>query len=397
MLAGSNISFFFSCGFRPFFLGAAAWAVIGMSLWAALLSGQFSFTTPYGVIGWHAHEFIFGYVAAVITGFMLTAIPNWTGRAPVQGIILVVLFALWLSARVAIGFADVLGLVTAALIDSLFPLSVAIIALREIIAGQNRRNYKIVVILVLFAASNIWFHIEVVNRGFPLDSIRTALAIVVMLIMLIGGRIIPNFTHNWLVKQGIEARPVAFNAVDVLAFAFAAVSLASWLVLPRYVLSGALLAVAGVMHIVRLARWSGLQTVREPLVLVLHIGYLFVPIGFITVGCSVIWPQTVPAGTALHVWSTGAIGVMTLAVMTRAIRGHTGRALTAPPITQLIYVLVIVSALARLATIIAPGNTLALIHIASYAWVAAFAVFVVLYAPMLLVPQRSSDESMGNG
>ncbi len=384
MDTGARISFFFGYGFRPFFWVAALWAAIAMVLWMGLLAGHLSFATPYGAFGWHAHEFIFGYVAAVLTGFLLTAIPNWTGRAPVQGVTLAVLFVIWLSGRVAIGFAGTLGLVAAAVIDSLFLISIVLIAAREITAGENRRNYKILVILALFTATNIWFHIEVIHGNYPLDSTRAALALIVTLIMLIGGRIIPAFTHNWLVKQGSENLPVTFNAVDIFALAFSVVSLVSWVVLPGHNLVGAALIGAGFVHIVRLSRWSGLDTLREPLVFVLHIGYLFIPLGFLVVGCSVILPQTIPIGAALHAWSTGAIGLMTLAVMTRAIRGHSGRELTAPPTTQAIYVLMIISVLARLATIVELGSVLMLMQVASYAWVASFVVFVILYTPMLL-------------
>lgn len=391
MRIATRVAFFFGYGFRPFFFFAAIWAVIGMLLWIAFLTGQISFSTPYTAIGWHVHELIFGYVAAVVTGFLLTAIPNWTNRAPVQGNALAALVLIWLSGRVAVGFADVIGLVTAAVIDCLFLLGVVIVAVREISAAQNRRNYKILVILSLFAAANVWFHIEAVNGDFPFDSVRAAIAVIVMLIMLIGGRIIPNFTHNWLVKQDSQALPAPFNAVDGVALVWAAFSLVVWIVLPGHVLTGVLLIGAGFFHIGRLARWSGLQTLQEPLVFILHIGYLFIPLGFFAVGCSVLWPQTVPTGSALHVWSAGAIGVMTLAVMTRAIRGHSGRALSAPLSTQAIYMLVIVSVLARLATIVAPGSALTLMQVASYAWIAAYAFFVILYCPMLLVPDRKND------
>ena len=376
----------FSYGFRPFFLGGAIWAATAMLLWTGMLTGKISFATPYSPIIWHAHELVFGYASAILGGFILTAVPNWTARSPIQGSTLIILFTIWLCGRVAFWFADSIGLAAAAVIDSLFLVAITAVAFREILAGQNRRNIKIAIIFGLFAAANIYFHVETLIHGLPFYSTRAGLSVLVILIMLVGGRIIPNFTRNFLVKMKNRNLPTPFNRFDALSIGFSILSLVFWVGLPYWIFTGPALLIAGALQLVRLVRWSVLQTVREPLVFILHLGFLFIPLGFFTVGSSVIWPQFVPTGIALHAWSTGAVGVMTLAVMTRASRGHTGRSLTAPLATQVIYFCVLISALTRLTTIFLPELTLELLEIASVAWIGAFALFAILYGPILLSP-----------
>lgn len=374
----------FSFGFRPFFLGGAIWAALNMLLWTAMLSGHISPATPYGPFSWHAHELVVGYVSAIMAGFILTAIPNWTGRTPVRGIALIILFTVWVGGRIAMWFADTIGLTAAAIVDSLFLFALTAVSFREIIAGKNRRNLIITVIFGLFAATNVWFHVEVIVYGYPVFSLRAGLAIVVTLIALIGGRIIPNFTRNWLVKQDCKDLPTPFNRFDALATVISAFSLVQWVAAPTGLMTALFLFASAILQGARLARWSGFQTISEPLLFILHVGFCFVPLGFFAVGSSIIWPQIVPQGVALHVWSTGAVGVMTLAVMTRASRGHTGRPLTASHVTQLIYLLAVLAALSRLTTILFPELTLTLLEIAALAWVGAFATFAISYAPMLV-------------
>lgn len=374
----------FSYGFRPFFLGGAIWAALAMVLWIALLTGHLSFATHYGAVAWHAHEFLFGYGAAVVAGFLLTAIPNWTGRLPIRGMPLFALFTVWVAGRIALLLADFLGFVAAATVDSLFLLTFSIIVFREIIAGRDRRNLKVALILMVLALANIAFHTELYLFGQPLHAIRATTSILVILIMLIGGRIIPSFTRNWLAKRESRRLPTPFNTFDSYALGIAILSLACWTVFPDRRVTGAALILSALTQSIRLARWSGLQTHREILVLILHVGYAFIPFGFFIVGISTIWPQIVAPAVALHAWTAGAVGVMTLAVMTRASRGHSGGSLTSPPTTTLIYLLAVLSVVLRLATIILPDWTATLLELAATAWTAAFAAFVVLYGPMLL-------------
>jgi uncharacterized protein involved in response to NO len=377
-----------SFGFRPFFFGGALWSACAMPLWLALMTGHLTFATSYGAVAWHAHEFLFGYGGAIIAGFLLTAVPNWTGRLPVRGAPLLALFAVWLAGRVAMLAVDLVGLVPAIVVEIVFLPALAAVIIREIAAGRDRRNLKVGVIVAVLAAANILYHLEVLYAGTASYALRAAIAAIVCLIMLIGGRVTPSFTHNWLAKQDSERRPRPFNRYDGTAVAVGVLALALWVAGFDPRMTGVALILAGLLHTVRLARWAGLAARRELLVLVLHTGYAFVPLGFVLVGGSVLWPSIVPANGTLHAWTTGAIGVMTLAVMTRATLGHTGRALTAGVATTAIYAAVILAATTRIAAPFLDAASMTLLTVAAVAWTAAFAGFVAVYGPMLLMPRR---------
>lgn len=373
---------FFSYGFRAFFFSGAAWALVAMLVWILWITGAGGFSIPYAGIAWHAHELIIGYGTAVLAGFLLTAIPNWTGRPPIQGYTLAWLWLAWVLGRVALLLADRIGYLGAALLDNLFLLSLVPLITREIVAGNNLRNLRVVVIVALVMLANIGFHVEFLTTGYPDYSLRAALALFVVLISVIGGRIIPAFTRNWLVQQGQSLRlPVPFNRFDAATLIVSVISLALWTVLPVSSLTGMALLVAGILQLGRMARWAGIRTTAEPLVLILHVGYLFVGLGFVLVGMSsfgLIFQQA-----ALHAWSTGAIGIMTLAVMTRASRGHAGFPLTAPVGTRVIYLLAVLAVLLRLSLLLLPGSAV-LQAGAAIAWCAAFILFIACYGSMLL-------------
>jgi uncharacterized protein involved in response to NO len=381
-----------SHGFRPFFLGGALWAALAMPLWLGLITGNLDFAVSYGAVAWHAHEFLFGYVAAIVTGFLLTAIPNWTGRLPLRGGVLLALFAVWAAGRGALLAVDVIGFIPAAIIDSCFLLTFAVMVLREIIAGHDWRNAKVAALVTLLAAANILFHVEVFVAGGPDYALRAGIATIVGLIMLIGGRITPSFTRNWLVKQGSNRLPTPFGRFDMVALGAAGIALLLWTALPEAPGTGIACLVAGVLHGLRLSRWASMSTWREPLVLILHVGYVFVPLGFLLVGFSIRWPSVVSTSAALHSWTAGTIGVMTLAVMTRASLGHSGRELVATRGTQMIYVAAILAALSRIGAPLLPGFSQTTLTLAAVAWTVAFAGFVLLYGPMLLRPRRASGK-----
>jgi uncharacterized protein involved in response to NO len=380
-----------SYGFRPFFLGAALWACIAMVLWIGLLSGWWSFATGYGLIAWHAHEFLFGYVAAVMTGFLLTAIPNWTGRFPLQGRPLLALFALWLAGRAAMLATDQIGSAAAAVVDCIYLVTLTAVVTREIVVGSNWRNLRVVVLVGVVALANILFQAEMLIYAAPAYGLRLGVAAIVALIMVVGGRITPSFTSNWLTRQGSETRPASLGRFDIASIAIAAVALIAWTVAPDWYGTAALLLVMAIAQAARLARWAGALAWREPILLVLHVGYGFVPLGALLLTCSIIWPQLVPASGALHAWTTGTMGVMTLAVMTRASLGHTGRDMVSSPSTTLIYGAMIVAALARIAASIAPAIYYEALLASGAAWFFAFGLFVMVYGPMLLAPAKRSS------
>lgn len=375
-----------SRGFRPFFLGAALWAAAAIAVWPPFYTGEIMIPTALSPVDWHVHEMIFGYGSAVIAGFLLTAIPNWTGRLPVVGRPLALLAGLWALGRLGVFFSATIGLLPAALLDVAFLLAFAMVAAREVITGRNRRNLKVVVVLGLLAGANLGFYVEVAMTGSAIIAARAGLAIIVFLILLIGGRIVPSFTHNWLAKQGVAARPVPFGKPDGAVMAVAGVALLLWVADPDWSVAGAALLAAGAANLWRLSRWRGWATRSDRLVLVLHAGFLLASAGFLVAGAHAFRPDMVSSAAAIHVWAVGAIGTMTLAMMTRVTLGHTGRELVASRATQVIYSVVIVALLARIAMEFVPSLMLPLLYGAAAAWIVAFGSFALVYGPMLAKP-----------
>lgn len=373
-----------SYGFRPFFLAAGAYAALAMLVWVPLLFGQMTLPIAIAPRDWHVHEMVYGYAAAAIAGFLLTAIPNWTGRPPVQGRLLLVLVLAWLAGRLAMATSALIGVLPAMLVDLLFLPLVGAVAGREIIAADNRRNLKILGVLALLVAGNAVFHLETLHDGLAAYGQRIGLASVVGLIVLIGGRIVPAFTRNALLRAGPGRLPQPFGRFDVVAVAAAVLALATWTAAPEADATGALAMIAGILQAARLARWAGDRCRGDWLVLVLHVAYGFIPLGFVLLGLAILVPDLSMPGAGVHAWGVGALGLMTLAVMTRATLGHTGRQLTASPGTVVVYLLAITAAVARIAAAFPSAADHVLLEIAAVAWVAAFAGFAAIYGPMLL-------------
>ncbi len=371
----------FSYGFRPFFFGAAVWAALSIVLWLPQYFGELSLPTAFAPLDWHIHEMIYGYVAASVAGFLLTAIPNWTGRLPVNGYPLAGLFALWVMGRVAIAGSAIWGAWLAAGIDIAFLVTLAAVTGGEIIAGKNWRNLRVLAVLSVLIAGNVTFHVEAIRHGGADYGIRIGIAALIGLIMLVGGRIVPSFTRNWLARNNPGRLPQTFSRFDAVTLGASALGLGCWIALPHSVASGMLLLIAGLLQAVRHLRWAGDRTLAERLVLVLHVAYAFVPIGFVLCAAAILWPAHWPISAGLHAWTTGAVGLMTLAVMTRASLGHTGQELVASLSTQLIYLCAFIAALARIVAAFEPSS--ALLHVAAAAWFLAFGGFALFFGPLL--------------
>ena len=373
---------FFSYGFRPFFLLGSIYSGLVILVWLPVFMGELSLVSAFIPRDWHVHEMLFGFLPAVITGFLFTAIPNWTGRLPLRGRPLMFLVALWTAGRICVTFSGETGWLVAMLIDCSFLLLIAAAAAREIIAGRKWNNLSVVVLILVLLAGNVTFHLEAHFEGAADTSIRIGIGVVVLLISLIGGRIIPSFTRNWLVKENPGRLPVPFARFDMVAVAAGAGALVCWIVSPAAAWTGYALVIAAVLHLFRLARWAGYRTGRERLLLILHVGYTFVPIGFLLNACSAF--GYVPKGAGVHAWMAGAAGIMTLAVMSRATLGHTGQQLTASVTTQAIYAAIVISVLARICAILAPAHSLPLLHVAAFGWAAAFLGFALSYGSTLI-------------
>lgn len=378
-----------SRGFRPFFLGAALWAVAAIAIWPWFFTGDIALPTAFSPVDWHIHEMIYGYIPPVIAGFLLTAIPNWTGRLPVAGWPLALLVMLWAIGRVAVLCSASIGWLAAALLDSAFLLVFAAVVAREVIAGKSMRNIKIAVLVLLLAIANAGFHVEAAMTGAASYSARAGLAVIVFLIMLISGRVVPSFTHNWLARNAFAARPVPFGRPDGVVMVLSAVALLVWIADPDEGLTGALLLAAGAANVWRLSRWQGWRTRSDRLILVLHAGFLLAALGLLCAGAHALAPDLVSAGAAAHVFAIGAIATMTLAMMTRVTLGHTGRALVASRATQFIHLSVITAMLARVAMEYLAAPMLPLLTAAAVAWITAFAGFIIVYGPMLVAAART--------
>jgi uncharacterized protein involved in response to NO len=374
-------------GFRPFFLFGAIYAGLAMLAWLPIFNGELALSTAFGPIDWHVHEMLYGYLPAVVTGFLLTAIPNWTGRLPIQGMPLLTLVAVWLAGRVAVTFSAEIGWLLAAIIDVSFLILVIAATAREIVAGKNWRNLRVIAMVTLLLAGNIAFHLEAHFSGNAEYGARIGIAATVLLLVVIGGRIIPSFTRNWLARENPGRLPAPFARFDVAVIGLSAATLALWTAQPMGRITAAALAATGALQIVRLARWAGDRTWRDRLVLVLHVGYAFVPFGFLLASAAAV--AMVPADTGTHAWMVGAAGTMTLAVMTRASLGHTGSALSASAVTQAVYAAIVVAALARICSSLEPAWSEQLLYIAAFAWVAAFFGFAASYGPLLVSAQRT--------
>jgi uncharacterized protein involved in response to NO len=371
-----------SYGFRPFFLGAALHATFAVPLWLWMYRTGVSPAGPFPPFAWHAHEMIFGYLAAAMAGFVLTAIPNWTGRLPLSGAPLALLFALWLAGRVAC--LTIAEPAAALFIDLAFPLALAAAVWREIRAGKNWRNIPVAILLTLLAGANLLHHLESWWPQLGDSAVRLALAVAAMMIALIGGRITPSFTRNWLVKRGETVLPAPFGIVDKAALAATLAASLAWIAAPAATFTALFLILGGCLLLLRLARWRGLTCRQEPIVAALHLAYLWLTAFFLLAGLSILSPATVPPTVAIHALTAGAIGTMTLAVMTRATLGHTGRAIETDALTAMLYAAVTLGAILRVAAPFTGESSVSLLTAGGVLWTLAFILFLVRYGPMLV-------------
>jgi uncharacterized protein involved in response to NO len=373
-------------GFRPFFLLAAAFASAIVPLWILVLAGV---AQPKGYLAppiWHAHEMLFGFAVAVMAGFLLTAVGNWTKRETVVGAPLLALAGLWVAGRFAVYFGGTLPRGLPALIDLGFLPVLAIVLVRPLVAARNRHIFHMPVVLVALFAANVVVHLEalgVLAAGSARHACLVAVDIVVFVILAIAGRVFPMFTRNATDVETIRSN----RALEVLTLAAMAVLAALDAVVPE---SLAAAATAGVVAIVAGARawhWRTVRVWRHPLLWILHVGYAWVPLGLLLRAVSA-FHAAVPSSLATHALTVGAIGSLTLGMMARVALGHTGRPLVASHAMAWAFVAVTLAACARvLGPLLFPGAYLLTLTAAGALWTAAFLVYLVVYAPILLRPR----------
>jgi len=357
----------FDLGFRPFYLLAGAFAALAVPLWAAQYAGWL----PGADLRWHAHEMIFGYAFAVITGFVFTAVRNWTARPTPAGGALAAIAGLWLLARILAVFS----LRAAAFADAAFALAVAWGIGRPLIAAGNRRNlFFVAVVLALGAAgfaAQLW----------PRIALALGLDVVLFVVSVVAGRVIPGFTNNAV--PGAGARRVPWLDAAALAAVLALLALDA---ADRPGLAGIVAGAGAVLHAARLALWAPHKALRKPILWILHLSYAWIVVHLALRALAGF--DLIPYALATHALTVGAIGGMTLGMMTRTARGHTARLLAAGPAEIAAYVLVQLAAIARvLVPLAVPAAAFGAMLAAAAFWFAAFAIFVAAYAPILVAPR----------
>lgn len=380
----------FACGFRPFFLLAGFDALINMAVWLSAYRDPGLWPArALPAMYWHAHEMLFGFAAAAIAGFLLTAVPGWTGRPSYSGTPLASLIALWFAGRLAMAPLGLLPPVAVDAIDlAFFPAMILVLA-PPLVQARKFRNLPFVGILAFFFMANLCFHLgmrDVVAAGEQI-SLGLAIDLVMILIVIIGGRIIPGFTKSGLARRGIEIQLQGNRWIEILAIASIVAVLLGDVAMPFSPLNGAVALIAASAQTARLVQWQGHRTTRDPLIWVLHMGYAWLAIGLLLKATWLL--AAVPfAEKWVHALTVGAFATMILAVMTRASLGHTGRALIARPIIAACYAMISISALIRVfAPATFPTRYDTIITISALFWMMAFGTFLLIFAPILTKPR----------
>ena len=374
----------FAYGFRPFFLAAGLYAVVALAAWAWILAAG---RTPFGAVPplyWHGHEMLFGFIGAAIAGFLLTAVPSWTASRGFAGRPLVALSALWLAGRLAFAGAAVLSWPVLAVAELAFLPVLAFLIGRSLIRERNR-NFPMLVIVAVLWGIDAWFlqALAVGDYAQASRALRAGIGVVLLLVTVVGGRIVPSFTANALRRRGIEAEIRSHPAIEAVTIVSMALAVVVDAMAPWHWAAGAIATVAALAQAARLSGWRSLRTLDEPIVWVLHAAYAWLPLGlalkamYLLVG--VAW-----AAQWLHALTIGAAATMILAVMTRASLGHSGRPLVVARSIAVAYLLLLASALARVfGPTLFPSSYVATVEAAALLWLAAFAIYVVAYAPIL--------------
>lgn len=358
-----------------------------MVIWLALLHGMDWEMTWLSPIQWHAHEMIFGFIAAALAGFLLTAVASWTGQRGFAGPPLIVLVAVWLGGRIAMAPGLEVPRSLAAAIDLAFLPTVAIAIIPSLIRAGNVRNLPLVAFLALLFTANLLFHAPELGADLGLDGTTLALDTILLMVVLVGGRVVPAFTGNALRARHPHANVAPFGWVDRAALTAAAGVLVVDLAAPAGRLAGVVALAACVLHAWRLLRWRGWLTRDLPIAWVLHVAYAWIPVGLGLKGLWLLWHFQAGAGW-LHALTNGAFATMILAVMTRAALGHTGRALVAAKPIVIAYSMLTVAALVRVfGPIVATTTPQVTWTVSGVLWITAFVLYCAVYAPILSQPR----------
>jgi uncharacterized protein involved in response to NO len=378
----------FAYGFRPHFLLAGLAALLLIPAWALNISYGVPLSSDWPPTLWHAHEMLFGFIVSAVAGFLLTAVPSWTGQRGFAGTPLVVLSAVWLAARIMIASSSHWPRALTAAVDLAFLPALAALVARPLLRSQNR-NTPLLSVLGLLWLTNLVFHVALIRRNAPLalQALHIGIDLMLVLVTVIGGRILPAFTATALRPQGLQDRVSSSTALTIAAVAAMAAVTVGDVFLPDARLAGGLAAAAAVIQGWRFAQWGALRTLRQPIVWILHAAYLWLPVGLALKAIALLNGAAFSAFW-LHALTMGTLATMILAVMTRAALGHTGRPLVAHPVTVASYLLLLAAVLVRVFGLAALRVSYPMvIAAAAFLWTAAFLFFVLIYAPILCSPR----------
>ena len=369
--------------FRPFFIAAGFWATLAVPFWLLSYAGILVVPDNFDILLWHQHEMLYGFTSAAITGFILTAIPNWTGKLPIRGVHLGLLISLWILGRIGFLTTVTIGPLATAVFDLPFLIVLVLTITREIISGNNWRNIPVVILISVFALGNFLVHLQILNIIETAElGLRLSMFVLSVLVALIGGRIIPSFTRNWLVKINSRVLPNQMGVFDKIALIALVIFVIAQIAKPEHQATALLALFAGLLHSLRLMRWKGWMTFAEPLIWILHIAYAWLVIALVLIGLSGL-SDFVPYTSAIHALTVGAFSTMILAVMTRASLGHTNRVLKATTGTTTVFILITFAAILRVYEPFLNESNNLVIWISGIVWTAAFALFSILYFPIL--------------
>lgn len=393
----SKAALLFEGGFRIFFLSAAAYAALIMVLWITDLTGSNEILGTFSLLPgslWHAHELIFGFIMAVVAGFLTTAVPVWAGNPRIRGAALVLLFTLWLAGRGAVFFSEYLPMLLSSLIDLAFIPCLAWIISKPIIAKKLWRNLGFIplLLLIFFANLLIWLEMLAFTTSSATTGIRLAIGLLVLMTVIIGGRVIPVFTGNWLKRHALDPLPASPGWLGKATILSCLIAVLADAFLPETQISSGFFAFAGLLILARLAFWQGWRTRRDPLMWVLHLGYALLGFGFLAESISQVFEEFEPL-VANHILTIGGLGIMILGMMSRIALGHTGRPLDVHPAISLSYILILTSLLARVLPPLAfPDIEDAGLVLAGGSWVLAWFLYLAIYIPVLCTPRADGKE-----
>ncbi len=376
--------------FRPFFIVAGIWATLAVPFWILNYFGLLIVADNFDILLWHQHEMLYGFIAAAITGFILTAIPNWTGRLPIKNKPLGFLVFLWIIGRIGFLTIPIIGAKVVALLDLPFLIILVLVILREIVSGKNWRNLPVIILISLFTLGNILVHLQLLDVIESAElGIRLSIFVLSILLALIGGRIVPSFTRNWLSQNQVNRFPSRAGIFDKVCLVSLVVFVIAQIITPYHQLTSLLALLAGLLQGIRLIRWKVWLTLSEPLIWILHVGYMWLSVALVLIGLAGL-TDFVPYTSSYHALTIGAFSTMILGVMTRVSLGHTGRTLKATFGTTTIYVFITIASVLRVSESFLNDSRNLILSFSGIFWTLSFALFVFIYFPILTQPRKSN-------